>query len=77
MSDATKAKLIKMGLAPDVADKLDKAGLTLPIQIKQAAKADLEAAGLKTSEITKLHQRLPEFSAAIKAQLKAQQESEQ
>jgi len=59
MSDATKSKMKKMGLDPAVVDKLDAAGLCLPLQIKQAEDAALESAGLLLSEVYAVRERFP------------------
>jgi hypothetical protein len=63
MTEATKAKLKVMGVPTPVADKLERLGLLLPVQIKQATKKALEEAGLSKSEIAELRKVLPERKA--------------
>ena len=63
MSDATKAKLKTLGLDPVVVDKLDAAGLCLPLQLKQAEDAALESAGLLLSEVFAVRERFPALVA--------------
>jgi prophage antirepressor-like protein len=60
MSEETKRKL-KRWVTGEVADKLEKAGLTLPIHIKEASKAELEDAGLTKAEISAVRKVLPEI----------------
>lgn len=63
MTEATKAKLKVLGVAPAVADKLESMGLLLPIQIKLAPKKLLEEIGLTKDEIKELHKTMPERKA--------------
>lgn len=63
MTEATKAKLKVLGVAPAVADKLEGLGLLLPIQVKLATKKALEEAGLTKGEITELRKVMPERKA--------------
>jgi hypothetical protein len=63
MTEATKAKLKVLGVAPAVADKLEAMSLFLPFQIKLATKKALEEAGLTKAEITELRKVMPERKA--------------
>lgn len=60
MSDATKVKLMKLtGIDQETADKLEAAGMTLPIHIKDATDTKLRGAGLSTAKVEKLRAKLP------------------
>ena len=55
--DARVRKLTQIGLSKDVAKKLVAAGLATPALIRVATKKELDAAGVKASDVVAIRKR--------------------
>jgi hypothetical protein len=57
MPNTLESKLVKLGVEPDVAEKLVKAGLETPKKIKEATDKAMKDAGVTDAKIIDLRKR--------------------